>query len=253
MLFILVISDLQTKLKLYLAVHPNKDSYFMKQNLRSITRNNICCELLDVYLDNPEIIGTIQTTLFDLRKDLILNLPMILNDLKEYILKSDMKVLDRMSGSLKSSLYQLKRMRQDYRTEYLTTRFYPILKKRIELPLVPIPDEGSISEMFPTIGTERVLGQLQELDMKGLPADYVSDYWKERVQTTIDYTKDLGVPLPKGKYGLESLSPAVQQKVALTHRSFQHEDTRNSANKSTNAKTSRGDFHIMPLPYLKIR
>jgi len=237
-----VISDLQTKLRLFIAVHPTKNVSFLKKTLRDITRNNICCELLDVYLETPEIIGQIKPNLFELRKDLILNLPMILLDLKDHILQSDQEHLSTLSGNLKSSLFELQRVRQQYRTDYLTTRFFPILKKRVDLPLVPVPDENSVAEMFATEGTERLLGQLEEMEHKGLPADFVSDYWKERVQRTVDHTKDLGVPLPRGKYGLENLTYAVQQRLFGQRFSQPGE-----------LKQQKDSLHVPPLPYLKTR
>jgi hypothetical protein len=248
-----VIEDLKTKLDLFIAVHPNQDSQHLKDLLKEITRNNICCDLLEVYLENPQLIPSIRGNLFEIRKELILNLPMILNDLKDCILRTDQKNLDKLSGNLKSSLFELKRMRQEYRTEYLTTKFFPILRKRVELPLAPIPDENSIAEIFPTTGIERIIADVRELEHRGTPAGFVSDYWKERIQMTIDHAKDLSVPLPKGKYGLNSLSTAVQKQLSNVRANAENRSSGEDEPGNKQKLRVSDPMHIVQLPYLKLR
>lgn len=209
----IVLADLKTKLKLFLSI-PMPAVPTKLERLKELSKDNIICDYLDTYLANPDLIDSIPLEIFDMNKDFLLNVPIILNDLKEYLILRQEEVLDAQAGQLKSAALALQNIHTEFKTNFISKNWVKVSRKHIELPnMIEEFKPERIQKYFPLNKHNRLLLDMKEIEDSKLRLNRMSDYWKLRVQQTAEFLGELHKPLPQGKFGTRFIPPKIKKMV----------------------------------------
>lgn len=184
-------------------------------HLKAITRDNKCCDFLGLYLQNPAFIDGISMKIVMVNKDLLSNLPIILNDLRDYLVSRQDQVLDAQASHFKTSVVSLQCASTDFKTDFISKNWAKVAKKEVQVPeVVKELKQQDIQQMFPLIDHNRLLAEIEEMDQGRLKLTHISDYWKTRIRHTAQYLEDLKQPLPEGKFGVKLIPPKIKKMLA---------------------------------------
>lgn len=163
--------------------------------------------MLGLYLEKPELIDSITLDLFELHHDLYKNIPIILNDIKEYLVSKATELLDKSSGTFKSQVLELKEATARYKTGFISKNWTKLSKGLIQQPEVSEIDFHHIEKMFPLKRQNEILREMEEIEeVKKLKFNYVNDYWKNRNRITSEFVADLSKNPSESKYGSKNLT-----------------------------------------------
>lgn len=166
---------------------------------KNATRDNMIVDMLSIYIENPSLIPSITTSIFELYKETIQNVPIMLADLKEFLVKRHDDNLDRQAFTYKSRILSLDNAVTDFKTEYISKKWHSISRGIVKGPQLTDLESLSAKDYFPNTYERRLMQNIKEIDETNANLDLVSDYWKIRCQHTTDFLTDLRRPLPHGE------------------------------------------------------
>lgn len=206
-------NDLKIKLKLFLKTTVPRDMDRLG-HLRDVTKDNISCEFLSPFIQSIGSVDSISMKIFMVNKDIIHNLPIILNDLKEYLMKRQDEILESEASKFKGTVMELQNASTDFKTTFISTHWYLVAKKRISVPdVIKEVKPADIQNFFPMIQHLRLLNDLDKMEEGKLKLTHMSDYWKTRIKHTAEFLGELHKPLPHGKYGTKFIPPRIKKMV----------------------------------------
>lgn len=211
---LLVMNDLKIKLKLFLKTPMPRDIGRLG-HLRDVTKDNICCEFLSPFIQSIGSVDSISMKIFMVNKDIIHNLPIILNDLKEYLMKRQDDILHSEASNFKGTVMELQNASTDFKTTFISNHWSLLAKKRISVPdVVKEVKPVDIQNFFPLTQHLRLVNDMDQMDESKLKLTHMSDYWKTRIRHTAEFLGELHKPLPLGKYGTKFIPPRIKKMIA---------------------------------------
>ena len=208
-----MVSDLKTKLKLFMEMTQLKKGETFLGVLLELTKENQDCYVLAPYFSNPEKIDTITESIFSENKTIVKNLPIILSDMKEYLLQRLEEFHDLQSSDLKSAVVSFANSCVEFRSGFISKNWTKVAKRQIEVPHVQEITSADLQAFFRTKRAQLLQINLERLSDSKIGLGHMSDFNKVRGQKNIEWINDLPVPLPKGKYGNKHINPVVQAMI----------------------------------------
>lgn len=209
----LVLNDLRTKLRLFLQVRLSRKQTRLQQ-LKEATKDNIICDFLKPYVEDPRLIALIPSEIFDDNKEFLCNLPIVLNELRDFLLERQGEVLEAQACELKSAAVAAHNAHTNVKTEFISKNWVEVSRKVTKVPkLIEEFKPERIQKYFPLTMHNRLLADLDKLEDSRLKLNRMSDYWKQRIQTTAEFLGDLHKPLEQSKFGNKFVKPKVRQMI----------------------------------------
>ena len=184
----------------------------------NITRNNPCCTLLGRFLkEHNNDIADIKVSVFAADTQMKQNIPLMLADIKEFLIERRVTLLEHLAKSYLSNSVEFMKSSKFYQSALVKKELMKILKDREFI-------QGDPQFKLTTTDTVRMVGwhhnqRLQDIvgefdSSKILKLDKVNEYWKESNQMINEFLTQLIHPQDKH-----------HQKVKLPHSLVQEFET----------------------------
>lgn len=197
-----MVEDLKTKLKLFV-----EESKYQRVSpielFKQVTKDNPILKYLKVYISAPEAIDSLNKNIFYLSSQIKKNIPIVLNDLRDYLVERLDENLEANAGELKASAISMNNALIDARVQFISKNWKALSENKLKVPKSYTEDPISYTENFAKPALIRMNDEIDKMDKANSKLTYVSDYWKLRGRKTLNFLKDIPVPLHKGKYGLK--------------------------------------------------
>ena len=182
-----------------------------------MTRSNPCCEVLTDLLKSKRDLGSLPFELF-LDRKLILNLPLMIVDLKEYLLERRITRLEYGSKEYLSNSIDYMRACKNYQSRYLQNNLQDVLNDKTKdshLPLLKLA-KTDVSKYVVPKNKESLPTLVQESDSSpDLRLDKVNDYWKKSNGLVSQFVDQLTQPASHPKTHVVKMDPNLVKKYSL--------------------------------------
>ena len=224
-----------------------------------MTRSNPCCEVLTDLLKSKRDLGSLPFELF-LDRKLILNLPLMIVDLKEYLLERRITRLEYGSKEYLSNSIDYMRACKNYQSNSLANNLQTALKSGVsgkDNDLLQVSN-GETLKYLSKRHNQSLLNQMKELEAsKAVKIDKVNEYWRESNQLVASYVDQLIQPNNPKKEVIRMDPKLVReyhlhkQKASLPSFTWQRSDTPDSEERTirpqpTGGRSSRDDPDMIP-------
>ena len=176
---------------------------------KSITKDNPIYRYLEVYLLKPESIDSITKALLDLSADIRKNVPIILNDLRDYMMLRVEEHFQALGTQFKTQVIALKNSSIRSKIKFISKNWKDIAVHNKQLPAMYSTDHTQDCEHFVSKPMKRLGRDIEELDRSELKVAYVSDYWKAKHRLLLEFLDDLQKPLVAGRFGMKYVNRKI--------------------------------------------
>jgi len=186
---------LAENLQTFFALFPNDEATSLEV-LTQVTRNNPCCEVVADLVKSKRDLLSLPFELF-LNRRLILNLPLMIVDLKEYLLERRISKLEHGSKEYLSNSIDYMRACKNYQSRSLANNLQAALKSRdtdIGNDLQQVAN-GETMKYLSRRNRQNLNVLMKEMETsKAVKIDKVNEYWRESNQIVAGFVEQLMQP-----------------------------------------------------------